>query len=162
LGATGAKAAFFVLGEEVARFPHIARRIASEGHVIGVHGWDHRPMTWVSQRDALALLKRARDAVYDITGRSVICYRAPWGHRGPGLAPALRRLGWRNIGWRVAARDWRAATPDAVTRRVLSAARPRDIILLHDGGPGATVTASALPDLLAALERRGLGCDVLP
>jgi peptidoglycan/xylan/chitin deacetylase (PgdA/CDA1 family) len=162
LGRWGARATFFVLGEEVARYPDIARRIIADGHAIGIHGWDHRPMTWVTPREALALMQRARDVVEDVTGRRVCHYRAPWGHRGPGLGAALRRLGWRNIGWRLAARDWRAATPNAVARRVLSAIRPRDIILLHDGGPGATVTVSALPDLLAALERRGLGCDVLP
>jgi peptidoglycan/xylan/chitin deacetylase (PgdA/CDA1 family) len=95
-------------------------------------------------------------------GRPVALYRAPWGHRGPGLRYALCRLGWKNIGWRFAARDWRATTSAEVARRVTASARARDIVLLHDAGPGAEWTAAALPVILEGLESRGFSLEAYP
>src|SRR5207248_10641214 len=37
-----APATFFVVGENVARHPEVARRIAAEGHVVGNHTQRHR------------------------------------------------------------------------------------------------------------------------
>ena len=41
LKAEGVKATFFLLGSNIKRHPEIARRIQSEGHVIGFHGETH-------------------------------------------------------------------------------------------------------------------------
>lgn len=149
-------ATFFVLGEQAARFPRVIERIAAEGHAIGIHGWDHRPMTWERPSRVLDMLHRARDVVENRTGRGVSLYRPPWGHRGPALRMVLSRLHWEIIGWRFAAGDWRAPSPDAVVSRVEVAIRPRDIVLLHDAGPGAGMTAAALPTILKAISRRRL------
>ena len=42
LAASGAKATFFLVGEQVRAFPELAERIASEGHEVAVHGDRHR------------------------------------------------------------------------------------------------------------------------
>ena len=38
-----ATATFFVVGEQVVKRPALARLIVSQGHVIGLHGYQHRP-----------------------------------------------------------------------------------------------------------------------
>lgn len=37
-----ARATFFVLGLRVVEYPAVLREVASRGHAIGVHTWDHR------------------------------------------------------------------------------------------------------------------------
>jgi chitin deacetylase len=39
LATDGTKATFFVTGTQVLQFPDIVRRIANEGHEIGIHTW---------------------------------------------------------------------------------------------------------------------------
>ena len=42
LSAAGATATFFLVGEQVARWPGLAAEIAAAGHEIGLHGYRHR------------------------------------------------------------------------------------------------------------------------
>ncbi|MBL8770369.1 MAG: polysaccharide deacetylase family protein, partial [Phenylobacterium sp.] len=44
LEARGVKATFFLIGQEVAERPHLARRIARAGHELGNHSWSHTLM----------------------------------------------------------------------------------------------------------------------
>lgn len=154
LAAAGARATFFVLGRAAALAPHLVRRIASEGHSVGIHGWDHRPLTLSGPGRLRADICRARDAAEDATGAPVRWFRPPYGYRGPAMRRAVRAAGLIPVGWRFAARDWAAATGDDVCDRVLSAIRPRDIVLLHDAGPGARRTIEALPRILDWLGAR--------
>ena len=62
--------------------------------------------------------------------------------------------------WTAGARDWEAeATPELIAERILAAATPGAILLLHDsdGDPGAPEhTLAALPAILAGFRERGL------
>lgn len=150
------KAAFFLVGEQAKEHPGLVRRIAEDGHTVGVHGWQHRPMTFQSRSTLLADLAHTADVLEEATGVRVRCYRPPWGFRGPALEPVIRHLGWKIIGWRFAGQDWKASRPETVTDHVLRNAHKRDIVLLHDAGPGADMTSTALPTMLEGLLERGM------
>jgi peptidoglycan/xylan/chitin deacetylase (PgdA/CDA1 family) len=156
LAAAGARATFFVLGRSAFSAPDLVRRMVSEGHTVGIHGWDHRPLTLSAPRRLRRELNASRKAVEDATGASVRWFRPPYGYRGPSLARVLREEGLITVGWRFAARDWASRTADEVCRHVLSRIRRSDVVLLHDAGPGARLTVEALPRILAGLEERGL------
>src|SRR5688500_13685342 len=47
----GVKATFFTLGWVSERHPKLIRRIASEGHEIASHGWDHRRVFTLSEAE---------------------------------------------------------------------------------------------------------------
>ena len=42
LATAGATATFFLVGEQVARWPGVAAEIAAAGHEVGIHGYIHR------------------------------------------------------------------------------------------------------------------------
>src|ERR1700749_4995896 len=42
LAAAGARATFFLVGEQVQRRPELAARIVAEGHLVALHGYRHR------------------------------------------------------------------------------------------------------------------------
>jgi peptidoglycan-N-acetylglucosamine deacetylase len=42
LAAAGARATFFLIGEQVERRPELAARIVAEGHLVALHGYRHR------------------------------------------------------------------------------------------------------------------------
>lgn len=72
-----ARATFFVLGEVAEAHPALIRRIAEGGHEIACHGWDHRPLTAHSASSLRTGLDRARGLLQDLSGQSVVGYRAP-------------------------------------------------------------------------------------
>ncbi|MER3412330.1 MAG: polysaccharide deacetylase, partial [Thermoleophilia bacterium] len=65
--------------------------------------------------------------------------------------------GQRVVLWSVDPQDWRpSASPGEIARRVLRAARPGSIVLLHDGGGNRSATVKALPAIIRGLRRKGL------
>ena len=162
LGELDVAATFFVLGEQVAAHPAVARRLVSEGHEIGLHGWHHRNSLFVSPHGLKTSLVRAVGQIADTAGVRPQYYRPPYGIASAATFWASRTLGLTVVLWDALGRDWRAAaTPDSVVRDVLRDARGGSTVLLHDSNrmstPGAwRATAAALRPLVQALQGEGL------
>jgi polysaccharide deacetylase family protein (PEP-CTERM system associated) len=71
-------ATFFFLGEVVARFPALARRVADAGHEVGSHGYQHRPVMPMTRGEFRADVQRSLSVIADAIGRPVRGYRAPY------------------------------------------------------------------------------------
>jgi peptidoglycan/xylan/chitin deacetylase (PgdA/CDA1 family) len=155
-------ATFFVLGEQVAANPVVARRLVAEGHEIGLHGWHHRNSLFVSPRGLRASLVRALDEITATTGVRPRFYRPPYGIASAATFWVGRSLGLTPVLWDAWGRDWRAnATTDDVVRDVLRDVRGGSTVLLHDSdctsAPGSwRVTAGALRLLVQRLRAEGL------
>ena len=162
LGAAGARATFFVIGEQVARRPELARRILAEGHALALHGNRHRLQLRLSATELEDDLRRGAAAIEDATGRSVGHHRPPYGIYSAGGLRAARRLGLSPLLWSTWGRDWRKwTTPERIAARVRSGLSPGGVILLHDADFYSAKrsherTARALPMILRELESREL------
>lgn len=72
-----AKGTFFILGEIAEAFPQLVRRIAGEGHHLGIHGYHHLRVTWQSPEQFRQSVSRAKWLIEDLTGKEADAYRAP-------------------------------------------------------------------------------------
>jgi peptidoglycan/xylan/chitin deacetylase (PgdA/CDA1 family) len=161
LRAAGATATFFMVGEQVERYPALAAEVAAAGHDIALHGFRHRNQMRVTPRWLRDDLARGAEAIAVATGRTPRLYRPPYGIFTPaGLAVARREhelLLWSKWG-----RDWRRRTsPQEIASLATRDLTDGDVILLHDAdwysAPGSyRRTAAAVPLVLQALERAGL------
>ena len=151
LARQGATATFFLVGEQVAQRPALAREIVAAGHEVGVHGFRH---TLLLRRRVAAVtddFDRAVDAIGEATGMRPQLYRPPYGIR------QVRVRGWRPLLWSTWGRDWeRRATPQSIARRATRGLRPGDVVLLHDSDAYSSAdswrrTAAALPSVLEAV-----------
>lgn len=73
----GVQGTFFVLGWVAERRPELVKDILAAGHEVGIHGYDHRPITAMSPPAFREDIRRAKGIVEDITGEAVLGYRAP-------------------------------------------------------------------------------------
>jgi polysaccharide deacetylase family protein (PEP-CTERM system associated) len=71
------KATFFIVGEFARRDPALVRAIADGGHEVASHGWDHCRVLEMNFEEFREDVRRARDALEQITGGPVVGYRAP-------------------------------------------------------------------------------------
>ncbi len=156
LDEAGAKATFFLLGGRARAEPLLVREIANAGHGVGLHGMSHtsfwfRNRKWIRQQ-LLDNLLAIRAATPDT---AVEFFRPPYGRFSLSALRVARSLGLRTVLWSLNSRDYRATSPDEIFTRVLSAVRPGDIVLFHDGARGGEKTSHVLPKLLSALTANG-------
>jgi peptidoglycan/xylan/chitin deacetylase (PgdA/CDA1 family) len=162
LAAAGARACFFLLGEQVRRTGALAAEIVAAGHTVGVHGDRHRTLQRLTPAALTRDLDRAGDTIASATGTIPALHRAPYGvYSWPALAE-VRRRGWTPVLWSAWGRDWaRGATGASVAARVEAGLGPAGVVLLHDADdysvPGSwRATAAALPRILDAIGERAL------
>lgn len=77
LAEMGIKATFFCLGWVAERFPNLILDIAEAGHEIACHGMDHQRLFTMSQNDFSRDLRQAKSLLEEVSGKSVLGYRAP-------------------------------------------------------------------------------------
>jgi peptidoglycan/xylan/chitin deacetylase (PgdA/CDA1 family) len=150
------KAIFFMVGEQVERYPSVAAEVAAAGHEIALHGYRHRNQMRVTPGWLADDLRRGAAAIAEATGVEPRRYRPPYGiFTLPGLA--IARRGWEPLMWSKWGRDWRArTTPEEIAHLATRSLTPGDVILLHDAdwysAPGShSRTAAALPLILERL-----------
>ncbi|RYD31222.1 MAG: polysaccharide deacetylase family protein [Verrucomicrobiaceae bacterium] len=138
----GIKATFFVVGSFAVRSPQIIRRIIADGHEIANHTWTHRALTSLGDSGVRSELRRSHDLIVQVAGAA----SAPHMFRPPGGAITARQktwimgeFGYPCILWSIDPRDWEPpqrggckGQPWELTRRIVSQAKPGDIILVHD------------------------------
>jgi peptidoglycan/xylan/chitin deacetylase (PgdA/CDA1 family) len=161
LARRGAKATFFLVGEQVDARPALAREIVAAGHEVAVHGYRHTLLLRRRVEELAADLDRAVASIESATGVAPTLYRPPYGVFGAGTLAHVRARGWRPLLWSTWGRDWeRRATPESIARRATRRLRPGDVVLLHDSDAYSSAdswrnTVAALPsvlDAVAALE----------
>lgn len=74
----GKKATFFILGMLAQYRPDLVKKIAAEGHEIGLHGQHHINMRTLTREQAYQDLRDNQSLVTDIIGAPVYGYRAPY------------------------------------------------------------------------------------
>ncbi|WP_433725234.1 polysaccharide deacetylase family protein [Actinoplanes sp. CA-051413] len=155
------KATFCVVGQNVAAYPGLVRRIAAEGHTLCNHTWRHS-LTLGKKKPAVirADLQRTNDAIRRaVPGARISYMRAPGGNFTPAFVAAAAELGMTSIYWQVDPRDWEhpGGESDAAHRtKVVHAVKKHvgkgAIVLSHDYGQPTTI--SAYRELIPWLQKR--------
>lgn len=145
------RATFYVIGSNVDRYPHIARRIVAEGHEIGNHTYTHRKLTTLSASEVRKEMQRTQDAIIRATGVKPRTMRPPYGAlRTDQRVAVMRDFGYPTILWSVDPRDWQRPGPSVVTSRILAGAGNGAIILAHDlHAPTVTAMPSSFDGILS-------------
>jgi peptidoglycan/xylan/chitin deacetylase (PgdA/CDA1 family) len=134
---TGVRATFFLIDEHItAETAPIVRRIAEEGHAIGLHSGTRKLMI-ISPGDLGGRLERATGRIRGITGREPCrLFRPHAGWRSLTMYSGLSRAGYRLAGWSWGMWDWdwwRSPRADRIANRLARRASTGDIIVIHDG-----------------------------
>lgn len=177
LAAFQAKATFFCVGENLARYPEIARAALAAGHRLGNHTHQHRS-AWATARPVYledvekcqmhvnALLKtgpacRTAASPSHAARSPLPLFRPPYGRLTWPLLPPLQ-TGFRVIMWSVLTRDYDPALrPEDCLHFALKAVRAGDVVVFHDSRKARPRLRYVLPRLLAHLAAQGFAFATL-
>ncbi len=158
LAAFQAKATFFCVGENLGRYPEIARAALAAGHRLGNHTHHHRNAWAATRPDYLAEVATCQKELDPLLGSESAeqpLFRPPYGRLTWPLLRTLRPT-FRVIMWSVLTRDYDPTlTPEACLRFALAAVRPGDIIVFHDSRKASARLRFVLPRLLAHCAEKG-------
>jgi peptidoglycan/xylan/chitin deacetylase (PgdA/CDA1 family) len=177
----GIRTTIFLTGQFIRRYPDLTRRIASDGHEVGNHTWDHPHLTTyasdgrqttrpgVTEEGLRDELERTAALYRATTGREMApLWRAPFGEENAEILSWALRAGFAHVSWthgdgrNLDALDWvtdpdspRYRSSEKVISRLLASARPGNIILMHLGSDRDDPVAGHLPRLLDTLASEG-------
>ncbi|HEX3003466.1 MAG TPA: polysaccharide deacetylase family protein [Angustibacter sp.] len=157
-------ASFFLTGDFAEQHPDGATHLAAYGRV-GNHTSDHLHLTTLTTAQVRAQVTGARTTIRRVTGEDPLpFFRFPFGEYDTRTLTAVNELGYAAIGWTVDSLGWKGTSGgqsvESVVARVLGAAVPGEIVLMHVGAnpdDGTTLDADALPDVIAGLRAKGYG-----
>jgi peptidoglycan/xylan/chitin deacetylase (PgdA/CDA1 family) len=148
-------ATFFMIGWEAAADPDLVRQVASAGHGIGDHTWNHGDLTRQNEASFRMQVDRTDDLLGSLTGRRISCVRPPQGHVNKDVLKRLAARGLTTVLWSDDPRDWTRPGASAIVQEVLAEAAPGAIVELHDGGGDRRETVQALPAIIEGLRAQG-------
>ncbi|MGC8471689.1 MAG: polysaccharide deacetylase family protein [Acidimicrobiales bacterium] len=162
LGASGVRATFFSVGACVDRHPETARRLASDGHVLGSHGYSHRLDRCVGREVLRDEVRRAEAAFSRHLGLRPVLFRPPWLLRTPGLFGVAHEESLQLVSGEFAhVLEVLQPSPERIARRAVAKARPGSVLIFHDGvearGGDRSATVAAVELVVAELAARGYG-----
>ncbi|MDI6872553.1 MAG: polysaccharide deacetylase family protein [Bacillota bacterium] len=108
------KAAFFLKGENAARYPELVAQIAAEGHIVGNHTYTHPWLTRIPLEAGKQEILATQDVLGEYASRR--WFRPPFGDLPKDLADWLTENGFTIV-------RWCGNYPDF---------KPGDIILSHE------------------------------
>jgi polysaccharide deacetylase family sporulation protein PdaB len=147
------KATFFVVGEQVEKFPNIVMREFSDGHEIGNHTYSHPQLTKLSKEDIDKEMQKTETELSHLKLHPTL-FRPPCGAYNQYILQLARDKGYITILWSIDTYDWRCPPVNSVIDSVLHNVKPGSIILLHDG-KSPSPTPEALAFIIDGLRARG-------
>lgn len=164
LDSVGAKATFFLVGEQITESPDLAPEILSRGHEVGVHGQRHFRHDRVPAEESVADIEVGHAALAAVMDSDPRYYRPPYGKLSPAGAEACVRLGLEVAYWSTWGLDWEPLSSERISARVNRDLDDGAVVLLHDSARYA-VRANAVETARAieAIARRAseLGLDLV-
>ena len=147
LAQRGVKATFFLVGEQVADHQDTVRRMADEGHQIGLHTWHHVSLQGMTREEITAQLGKTQQTIQAVVGPEELMLRPPYGF----VDETLKQ--WAKtpiVCWSVDTEDWKDQNVERIVQTVTQQAEDGDIILMHDIFETSVTAALACVDRLMA------------
>ncbi|MDE6169163.1 MAG: N-acetylmuramoyl-L-alanine amidase, partial [Acetatifactor sp.] len=169
----GIKATFFLVGKNVEKHPEVARRIAEEGHTIGIHCYSHDYGEIYASVDAyLEDFQKAWNVVYETTGVEVELFRFPGGSINAynkdvyeDIIDVMTEQGYVYFDWNASLEDAaKKTTPEMLLQnaRESTLGRKKVVMLAHDIQYNTVLCLEALIDQFPEYKMEPLSIEVTP
>lgn len=157
----GVPATFCLVGQQVKRYPELARQIAADGHKVADHTISHDQLLPKRNDEKIRaeILGGKKMIESVIPGAQVEYYRAPGGNWSKHVREMAASWGMKSLGWSVDTRDWQRPGVASILDKVQKQLRPGGVILMHDGGGNRSQTVEALRQVIPVLRKQGYKFD---
>ena len=142
----GAKATFYMLGQNVERYPDIVKRMHDLGMELSNHTYDHKDLAKLTQSQITEEIEKTSSLIQDAAGVLPDTLRPP----GGSYNDTVQKLaGMPIVKWSIDTKDWKTKSEDQTYQCVMDNVEDGSIVLMHDIHEWAVDAAIRLiPDLI--------------
>lgn len=153
------KAAFFMMGRHVERYPAAAREVLARGHEVGNHSYSHPKLIFMAPRRVREEVERTDQLLRGIGATDPIYFRAPHASKFVVLPYVLTQMGKTNVQGDVDPEEWKQRPAAVMTASVLDQVRPGSIVGFHE--TLGDETYKSVDEVLTALVAQGYRVESL-
>lgn len=142
----GAKATFYMLGQNVERYPDIVKRMHDLGMELSNHTYDHKDLAKLTQSQITEEIEKTSSLIQDAAGVLPDTLRPP----GGSYNDTVQKLaGMPIVKWSIDTKDWKTKSEDQTYQCVMDNVEDGSIVLMHDIHEWSVDAAIRLiPDLI--------------
>ena len=152
------KATFFCVGDNLKKFPEVAKKLLTEGHQIGNHtmhhikGWKHKNVDYLKDiEDCDTEIRKIYEQMNDEKAQPRL-FRPPYGQIKPSQIELLREKGYEIIQWSNLSCDYdKRLNCEKSLSALVKNAKPGSIVVFHDSEKAENQLKKILPRYLKAL-----------
>lgn len=148
----GAKATFFMLGENVEKNKEIPKKIIEQGSEIGTHTWDHKNLNKLDEEQIVEQITMSSKIIEESSGTSIKLLRPPYGNNNELVRSVAKSQEKAIVLWNIDTEDWKSKDSEKVYKHVIDNVKDGDIVLLHDI---YSTTADATEKIVKELTEKG-------
>lgn len=145
----GARATFFMVGNNAADNPENLKRKVALGCELGNHTMTHKNY---GKNVTAADISDCSEAIYKACGQYPTCFRSPGGNTNDFIRSECRKAGLPLYYWSIDTNDWKYKDGNRLYNYVINHAGDGDIVLMHEI---YTTTADGVEKIVPELIRRG-------
>jgi peptidoglycan/xylan/chitin deacetylase (PgdA/CDA1 family) len=142
-------------------YPELVKAVQKDGHVIANHTFSHANLAHLSPAKMAWEIQHTNEILQKITGEAPKCLRPPYGASNKLVHTVAGEQKLAVVTWDLNSFDYTGETPEKETQWVLEKAKAGSVILMHDSHRGGARTAIALPAIIEAYKKRGIGFDTI-
>ncbi len=154
-------AVFFVMGGFAKMYPNLIKLINDNGDVVANHTMTHPMLTKIPAKNLEYQILGVNKIVEKAIGKTPVCVRPPFGMANDQIREFIRSHGMQVIMWDWNSFDYNKPGVDKIVSNVVNNTHSGYDILLHDGPKAREQTVAALPLIIEALKKKGLGFDLI-
>ena len=156
----GVKASFFVVGDNVRKFPDLLKEVKNQGHTIGNHTFHHVSGWKMSITDYLNDIDLCSQYIHETIGETTTLFRPPYGRSTYSQAKKVTQQ-YEVIMWEILSGDFDRNLNFQSSFAQLKKSIPGDILVFHDNRKYIGNVKKLLPDVISYLQDQGFGFEKL-
>jgi peptidoglycan/xylan/chitin deacetylase (PgdA/CDA1 family) len=150
------KATFFLSGNAVGANQSIVKEMATEGHSLGIHAYNHIRAIAFSKRETMHEIRRTQEEIENIVPLRSRLFRPPFGFFSWNTISAARAQNYKLIMWTTLTGDFRSNWSNGrIVATALTKLTSGSILVFHDNELTKSRISKILPETITRIQDLG-------
>jgi peptidoglycan/xylan/chitin deacetylase (PgdA/CDA1 family) len=155
------KATFFMVGVNAKKYPDMVKAVYDAGMKVDSHSLTHPMLTKLSEAQLRKEINEPQVIIYNIIGEKPVCLRYPFGASNERVRAAIRADGMNPVPMGFNSFDYNRPGTEKIISWITQNIHSQQVFLFHDGYDKREQTVAALPAIIEAVKKKGLGFSTI-